>query len=202
MTDFSLTISNPYARSKRFPVALLHFTAGFLLLNGWFEAKTGHYPVWLSIVYLAFGIFEIIFAFFSIRLQRKFPRTGSTIRLIATIAFTVYAWMLFRDKDPVFGIFMAIIAIAFFIIYRVEERWNNPFVIRINEGGVWFPRMFKSQLYPWNSFNHVILRDNLLTLDFTSNRIVQMDIYNSYNEKETADFNAFCNEQLGSKVNE
>lgn len=202
MNNFSLTIKNPFSRSKRFPAALLHFTAGLLLLNGWYETKAGHYPKWLSIVYLSFGIIEIVYGFFAIRIQRKFPHIGSAIRLIAGIAFAVYAWMLFRDKDPVFGVFMIIIAIAFFIIYQVEEKWNNPFVIRINEGGVWFPRTFKSHLYAWNSFNHVILRDNLLTLDFTNNKIAQMDIYNSYNEKETADFNAFCKEQLGSKVNE
>lgn len=202
MTDFSLTIKNPYSRSKKFPVALLHFTAGFLLLNGWYEAKVGHYPEWLSIAYLIFGIFEIVYAFFAIRLQRKIPHLGSAIRLLAGIAFAVYAWMLFRDKDSIFGVFMVIIAIAFFVIYRVEERWNIPFVVRVNKEGVWFPRTFKSQLYTWNSFNHVILRDNLLTLDFASNRVIQMDIYDNYNESEAGDFNTFCNEQLGSSTHQ
>ncbi|TAN16437.1 MAG: hypothetical protein EPN37_08310 [Chitinophagaceae bacterium] len=199
MNEFLLAIRNPYARSNRFPEVLLHFTAAFLLVNAWYEAKAGHYPGWVAVIFSIFAVLEILYAFFSRRLQRKFPHSGSSLRLSAGIAFMAYAWVLFRDHDPVFGIFMIIIGIAFFIIYRVEERWNKPFIIRVNKDGIMFPKIFKSQLYPWSQFNHIILRDDLLTLDFINNRIVQLSLSHSENEKNTIAFNAFCEENLAPK---
>lgn len=199
MNEFSLAIRNPYVRSKRFPVALLHFTAAFLLVNAWHEAKAGHYPGWLAVIFFVFAVVEILYAFFLERLQRKFPHSGSSLRLLAGTAFMAYAWMLFRDHDPVFGIFMIIIGMAFFIIYRVEERWNKPFIIRVNKDGIIFPKIFKSQLYSWSQFNHIILRDDLLTMDFVNNRVVQLALSQSENEKNTMAFNAFCEENLALK---
>lgn len=200
VSEFFLTIRNPYARSKRFPVALLHFTAGFLLANAWYEAKAGHYPAWLGILFIIFAAFEVFYTFFSIRLQDKFPLLGSTVRLLAGMAFLVYAWMLFRDHDPVFGIFMIMIAIAFFIIYRVETRWNKPFIIEINEHGILFPMIFKSRLYRWCQFNYVILRDDLLTLDFASNKVIQLELSRNKKSDNASDFNVFCKENIAEDV--
>ena len=199
MNEFLLAIQNPYVRSKRFPLMLLHFTAAFLLVNAWHEAIAGHYPGWLAGIFFSFAVLEILYAFFSERVQRKFPHLGSSLRLLAGIAFIAYAWMLFSDHDPVFGIFMIIIGMAFFIIFRVEERWNKPFIIRVNKDGIIFPEIFKSRLYSWSQFNQIILRDDLLTMDFANNRVVQLALSQSENEKNTMTFNAFCQENLALK---
>ncbi|MGH2643303.1 MAG: hypothetical protein ACRDE2_05095 [Chitinophagaceae bacterium] len=202
--EFVFPIQNPYYRNKKFAIALLHFTTGFLLLTGWYEAKAGYYPNWLALAFLIFAIIEIVYTFFAIRLQREFPNLGSAIRLIAAFSFAVYAWMLFHEKENIFGIFISLVAIAFAIIYRIERQWNKPYHIHINEGGVWIPGTFKSKWVSWKSFNHVILRDNLLTLDFNNNHVVQLDLLKSYSIQEADLFNTFCKVQthLGKGVKE
>lgn len=197
MKDFHFPIRNPYHRTKKLPVALLHFTAGFLLLNGWYEARIGHYPPWVGIYFLVLAIVEIAFTFFAARLQREHPRWGAGMRLLTAVTFGVYAAMLFRDRQLVFGVLMALIAVSFVAIYYIEQRWKRPFILRITEQGLWFPRLFKYQLFPWEKFNHVILHNNLLTLDFSTNRIVQLDVDTPISEQETQGFNRFCAEYIG-----
>jgi hypothetical protein len=201
VTDFHLPIRNPYHRNKKLPVALLHFTAGFLLLNGWYEARIGHYPPWLGILFLLMAIFEIAYTFFAAKVQYKYPGLGGVIRLVTVVAFAVYAWILFGDGQNLFGVFMILVTVAFVLIYFIEKRWNRPFVVRVNEEGIWFPRIFRSQLFPWNRFNHVILRNNLLTLDFTSNRVVQLDLDKTFEVSQAINFNVFCTRQLDGTEN-
>jgi hypothetical protein len=54
---------------------------------------------------------------------------------------------------------------------------------------------FPAKEYDWNLFNNVILKDNILTLDFKNNKLIQAEIENpkSVNEKQ---FNSFAQSQL------
>jgi len=54
---------------------------------------------------------------------------------------------------------------------------------------------FPAKEYDWNLFNNVILKDNILTLDFKNNKLIQAEIDNpkSINEKQ---FNSFAQSQL------
>jgi len=54
---------------------------------------------------------------------------------------------------------------------------------------------FPYAAYSWGQFNNVVLRDNILTLDFTDNRLIQMEIENASSVSETQ-FNAFARQQL------
>ena len=54
---------------------------------------------------------------------------------------------------------------------------------------------FPQRAYQWNSFNNVIIKDNMLTLDFKNNHLFQAEIElpENLNEKE---FNQFAQTQL------
>ena len=55
-------------------------------------------------------------------------------------------------------------------------------------------RNFPWKKYQWRQLNNVILKDNLLTIDFKNNRLLQAEITNDdINEKQ---FNNFAKEQL------
>jgi hypothetical protein len=189
-------MNNPFYPGKKLPIALLHCTAGFLMLNGWYESRIGHYPIALTIFFLIFAVIELVYTFFAARWQQTRPRLGGILRIAAAAAFVLYASMLIKDGQSLFGLFMILVSAAFVLIYFIEARWNKPFILRVNEEGVWIPRIFRSQLFPWDRFNHVILRDNLLTLDFSSNRVVQLDLARSLDAGVTGAFNVFCREQL------
>lgn len=57
---------------------------------------------------------------------------------------------------------------------------------------------FPKRTIPWNELSNIILKDDLLTIDFKNNKIIQQLIEKTeytVNEKE---FNDFCHEQLQS----
>jgi hypothetical protein len=55
-------------------------------------------------------------------------------------------------------------------------------------------KLYPHKRYKWNDLNNVILKDNILTLDFKNNKLMQAEI-ESANINEEA-FNTFAKEQL------
>jgi hypothetical protein len=195
MNDFSLQIKNPYYYKKKFAIALLHFTAGFLLLDAWYESSAGS-ASWLGIIFLVIAFFEVIYAFFAFKLMHRYPLLNSVVRLVTACAFLVYSCLLFYRQQYLFGIFMAFITFAFVMIFFIERRWAKPFIVHINEDGILFPGTFKKPLIKWKDLNYVILRNSVLTLDMRSNRVIQLEIYEEPKEQQLQTFNAFCSAKI------
>jgi hypothetical protein len=52
--------------------------------------------------------------------------------------------------------------------------------------------------YHWADFNNIVLKDGLLTLDFTNNRVLQREIDDDdEDEADEDEFNEYCKKQLG-----
>ncbi len=54
---------------------------------------------------------------------------------------------------------------------------------------------FPKKEFDWNSFSNVILKDNILTLDFKNNKLIQAEIEKAQNVNET-EFNQFAQSKL------
>jgi hypothetical protein len=57
-------------------------------------------------------------------------------------------------------------------------------------------RKFPSKKYTWDQFSNVVLKDDILTLDFKNNKLMQAEIESS-NINEDA-FNTFAKQQLAN----
>ena len=71
-------------------------------------------------------------------------------------------------------------------LQKLQFVFNSDFVKKMN---------FPHSEYSWDNFNNVLLKDNILTLDFSNNKLIQAEIENekSIIEKE---FNEFAEQQL------
>lgn len=194
--NFSLALRNPYYYKKKFPIALLHFTAGFLLLNAWYESNVQAALPVLGTVFLIIGFFEVVYTFFSFKMMHRVPLMNSIVRIVTAGAFLGYGILLFQQEQTLFAVFMLVIALAFIMIFFIEKRWAKPFIIQIDEQGVLFPGTFKTPLIPWKNFNNVILKDNILTLDLVSNKIMQLEMQAIPDEDSVKEINAFCREKI------
>jgi|PersoiStandDraft_1058852.scaffolds.fasta_scaffold55615_2 hypothetical protein len=58
---------------------------------------------------------------------------------------------------------------------------------------------FPGKKYQWNQFSNIVLKDNILTLDFKNNKLLQAEI-TTININEDA-FNTFAKEQLVNRSN-
>ncbi|MEP6728808.1 MAG: hypothetical protein ABJC98_23490 [Bacteroidota bacterium] len=50
--------------------------------------------------------------------------------------------------------------------------------------------------YKWTDFNNIILKDDLLTLDFKNNRLLQRETIDEEGDAAEDEFNIYCREQL------
>jgi len=67
----------------------------------------------------------------------------------------------------------------------------KPPVVEVGEDIIVVKRMIGSSAYDWEKFSNIILKDNLLTLDFKNNKVLQLEV----DEKTAIDekkFNGFC----------
>lgn len=192
MTEFTLYIRNPYASSRKLPVGLLHFTAGFLLLNACVENIHYKGPLWLSSLYLVSGVAAMAFAFVAGRLLRQRPGPVSRTRILTSALFVVYSVQLYGYARFWFAFFMLLIAAVFVVIYFIERRWGSPFLLLINEEGLVFPRLFSSQRIAWKELQFVLVRGSLVTLDFRNNRVLQLELSAPLTEVEVIKLNEYC----------
>lgn len=77
------------------------------------------------------------------------------------------------------------------ILYHLSQQklqfvFNDNFIKKLN---------FPQAEYSWNKFSNVLLRDNILTLDFKNNKLIQIEIENEKNIN-AIEFNEFAQQQL------
>lgn len=74
-----------------------------------------------------------------------------------------------------------------FSLQKLKFVFTAEKVIKIN---------FPKREFDWNLFSNVVLKDNILTLDFKDNKLIQAEIEKSQNLNEKQ-FNLFAQSQLG-----
>ncbi|NOU38095.1 MAG: hypothetical protein HOO89_05230 [Ferruginibacter sp.] len=69
---------------------------------------------------------------------------------------------------------------------------NKPTIIKFSNVGIYYPS-FPVKKYTWQQLNQVILKDNVLSLDFENNTFLQFELGKTIAEKfDTISFNTFC----------
>src|SRR5262249_9520641 len=88
--------------------------------------------------------------------------------------------------------FASTICIILLLLYRISIK---PLRISVSTDNLYYAT-FPIKILKWQRLNNVILKDDILTIDFKNDKILQVEIENdkiSINEKE---FNDFCRQQL------
>lgn len=111
-----------------------------------------------------------------------------TALLMATLGWVILA----RAGGPVW------IPVLYFVAVLIEKQVKFPQEIAFNEGGI-VVNSFPRKEYKWTDLNNVILRDNILTVDFKNNKLIQKEIESAASVQDEQDFNAFCAGQLAGK---
>jgi hypothetical protein len=84
---------------------------------------------------------------------------------------------------------------VFALLALLEYQAKHPLEIGFSSRQIVFNTLFKKK-YSWDQLSNVILKDGLLTVDFTSNKIFQREIDEGESEASEEEFNTWCREQL------
>jgi hypothetical protein len=66
-------------------------------------------------------------------------------------------------------------------------------IVTISDNGVTIKKLLINRLHQWTEFSNVIVKDNLLSLDFKSNKLIQLVIEESQPPVDEKAFYEFCN---------
>lgn len=80
-----------------------------------------------------------------------------------------------------------------FILFDHQSRQNLE--IGVSDEQIVINTFFRKR-FQWNEFSNVVLKDNLFTLDFKNNKILQKEVDPRLSDANEEDFNIFCAEQL------
>ncbi len=87
---------------------------------------------------------------------------------------------------------------ALLILYGLLSKkiYREP-VVNVNSAGVHITKVFGDETHPWTAFNNIILKDDLLTLDFINNKLLQLTVASSNHPMDEYSFNTFCSGYIG-----
>ncbi len=120
-------------------------------------------------------------------LYRKNSKALETFSLIMALMYANF-WI------QQVGIIAMIAFAAVYIIATVVK--GKSTTVLFSPEGVNLTRVFKTVIFSWAQMENVILKDNLLTIDFKTNKIIQVEIVETARMVDEAEFNLFCKEQL------
>lgn len=129
---------------------------------------------------IAAAVTLIIAAIFINRLLKKSPfNTGILLGLAALILFIA-------TRSIAFAAIMVLCGLL------VKKIYKNP-LVTVNSKGISITKMLGNPMHEWSEFNNIILKDNLLTLDFKNNKLLQLNLTEkTENRVDENLFNTFC----------
>lgn len=136
-------------------------------------------------IYVLLGFYLLLVAVYLM-----FKKHKSALEIFSLSIAFIYAHFWFTYV----GIWTFIIFVAVFIVVAMVK--GKRTTVLFSYEGVHLTRVFKTVLFPWSAMENVILKDNLLTIDFKTNKILQVEIVEEGKVVDEAAFNLFCNERL------
>jgi membrane-bound ClpP family serine protease len=142
-----------------------------------------------------------------------FYRTNNPFYINISVAVVLFLLSVFARmilmKYQLRSIILAVIAAALFfiathsigfalgllIIGMLPGFFYKAPMVQIGSDKVMVKRMIGSSEYQWKQLSNIILKDNLLTIDFKNNKVLQLEVDQTSGVDEKI-FNAFCSDKI------
>ncbi len=138
-----------------------------------------NWPVVLSVLLLAVYLSIITF-------NKKVFSTGTDIGNRIAFIFCLIMWLLA-------GVWW--IAVFMLIVSFIEMIANRKMIVTVSEQQIQVPA-FPVRSVNWQELNNLVLKDDLLTIDFKNNKIFQQQIIQSDHPVNEEAFNRYCQSKL------
>lgn len=196
MKQYKLRILHPNTLTRLRLQPIMHMLIGILfLLNGIGIYKGLSPNMNMTIFFFLLGLASIAFPFVMKRFS-NIQAANSLTRMIQ--AFTCFTGCLYflSHMEPMIGLLLLLTGIASAYIGWAEYKIFQPSFARIDITGITLPTTFSERLIAWNQLNNVILRDDLLTLDFKNNKILQLEVLDETGVVTAEEMNKFFKSRL------
>jgi peptidoglycan/LPS O-acetylase OafA/YrhL len=180
-------------RLKLLPV--LHLLVALIFIIDLSHVPENRIKDWLfSAIYFIAFILLLIAAIFYKRILNNVARHFRLLFLESMLFLggSVYFWSKGLSLVAFSHAILAGVLVLFMIYLR---RKDDGELIIVSMSNVILPGLTRQRIVEWSELTNVIKRDDLLTLDFKNNRLMQVQIVNADDVPEN-EFNQFCRQQL------
>jgi hypothetical protein len=144
-----------------------------------------HYPQTIPIVF-----YSVLIAGIAVyRVYSQVKRKAGTLPVVAPAFCIAAAGWLYPGLGNVF------VALLYIAAGLLEKKAKTPQQINFTADQISISG-FPEKKLEWTTFSNVVLKDNLLTLDYKNNKLFQAEIPYNVPAEEEARFNAFAAAQL------
>lgn len=114
-------------------------------------------------------------------------KTGQTVYYSNALFIAAIGWI---TMDYLSWLF-----IPFVVMALMERTAKKPLEIGFAGNEIVINTLIRRR-YKWTDFNNIILKDDLLTLDFKNNRLLQRETVDEEGDADEHEFNLYCQEQM------
>lgn len=91
--------------------------------------------------------------------------------------------------------FLVWIGLPLIVMALLEKQARFHLEIGFTRERIVFNTLIKRKFY-WSDFNNILLKDEILTLDFKNNRLIQKETFDDDGDADEDEFNAYCSSRL------
>jgi len=196
MQSYKIRILHPNAMTRLRLQPAMHGLIGILFLLVTIGIYNNPHPGWVAaIFFFLLGMGSIVFPF----IMRRFKNIQSANSLMRTIqAFGCLTGSLYvlTHMQPLAAGMLFLTGIAAAYIGYAEYKIFMPSYIKVDFNGASLPTTFSEKVISWSHLNNLILRNDLLTLDFKDNKVLQLEVLDEPGADKEAEMNAFFKSRL------
>jgi hypothetical protein len=180
--QYVVTLKNTSRKyTDTFSLLLLIISALLFLREQYFSAN-------IKIAYLFGGLAIAAIAGWNIYQQKK---NNKIVYYSSALFIAAIAWVTMPYLSWLF--------LPFALMGLFERQAKMPLEVGFTDTEIAINTLIRRR-YKWTDFNNIILKDDLLTLDFKNNRLLQRETIDEEGDAEEDEFNVYCRKQLASVV--
>ncbi|WP_119079667.1 hypothetical protein [Chitinophaga alhagiae] len=194
MYKFRILHPNAMTRLRLQPV--MHGMVGILFLFNVIGTYKLERPNWMiAFLFIAMGLVSVAFPLLMRRI-RKFSEANTVLRMLQ--AFTMLSGCLYflSHMQPIVGFTLFLAGLGIGYIGYAEYKILQPSYVEFDTTGITLPTLFGKRRVGWNEMKNVILRNDLLTLDFSNNKLLQLEVLDDISTTKAAEMNQFFQTRL------
>lgn len=141
-------------------------------------------------VLIAATVLLVVFGVFAYRKYKQNP--AQPVYLKIGLLVSGFGWAAMP--------FMWWLCFPIFALAIMEKIAKHHLEIGFTEQGITINTVFATR-HKWSEFNNIVLKDNLLTLDYKNNKLLQRETIDEEGDAEEDEFNDYCRLML-TKANQ
>lgn len=194
---YKLRILNPATTTRLRLQPVMHGLAGLLFLFNAIGIYNSAQPnTGMMLFFLLLGFASLVFPFVMKRF-RNLQAANSMARLVQAFVSLTGCLYFLSHLQPLIGALLLLTGVGLAYVGWAEYRIFQPCYVQMDNTGVSLPGTFSSRQVGWNQLNNVILRNDLLTVDFRNNKVLQLEVLDEPAPAEAAAMNSFFRSRLG-----